>query len=173
MLKRQGTGRGEEDGKEGEKEKKIKMKHILVYAYICDWCLHNNTIDNHYRHSHCLLNLISTEKYGGMEKQKGRLRKRKRPRRKRPVLNTEMAADTAKGGVKNQANLFIYSHSASWIFNSCSVIHPDTEAVVSSSLTGDRNWVSLLPGENYVRTIDLTFFLLDVCCDSGSQLLNA
>lgn len=39
MLKRNGGTRrgegGEEDGKEGEKEKKIiKMKHTLIYAYI-------------------------------------------------------------------------------------------------------------------------------------------
>lgn len=77
-------------GEEGEKEKKIiKRKHTLIYAYTCDRCLHNNTIDNHYRHSHCLLNLVSTEKYRGMETQKGRLRERRRPLRWRPVLNTQ------------------------------------------------------------------------------------
>lgn len=71
MLKRQGRWHGKEDRQKGEKEKKEIKWNTLDYAYICDWCLHNNTINNHYRHSHCLLNLVYTEKYLGMETQKG------------------------------------------------------------------------------------------------------
>lgn len=136
------------------------MKHTLIYAYICDWCLHNNTIDNHYRHSHCLLNLVSIEKYRGMETQKGQLRERKRPWRQCPVLyhmRAKMVADTIKGSFKNQANLFIYSHLASWIFKSCSVIHPDTEAVVSSSLTRDKKRSLQDYFANVLRIWDILF----------------
>lgn len=42
-----------EEGEVGQK----KLKHAFIYAYIWDRCLHNNAIDNRYRHSHCLLNL--------------------------------------------------------------------------------------------------------------------
>lgn len=76
-----GRGRGEQDGKRGrgEGEEGHKMKHTLTYAYVCDWCVHNNTIDNHHRHSHYLLNLVFTEKYQGMEKQKVGLGEKRRP----------------------------------------------------------------------------------------------
>lgn len=69
-----------------------QMKHSLTYAYVCDGCLHNNTINNHDRHSHGLLNLVFTKKYRGMGQRKGRLGERRHPRRRRPVLNTEMVA---------------------------------------------------------------------------------
>lgn len=65
--------------KRGEGEEGNQLKHNLIYSYICDWCVHDNTADNHYRHSHCLLNLIFTEKYRGMETHKGRRRKGRCP----------------------------------------------------------------------------------------------
>lgn len=105
----------------------------------CDCCLHSNTIGNHYRHSHCLLNLVFTEKYGGTKKQRGWLREKTHPWGQRPVLNTKALAYTGNGSIEKQANLFITSHSDSWIFNNCGVIHPNTEAMVSSSLTRGRN----------------------------------
>lgn len=40
MLRRQGTGRGEEDGKEGEKEKKIKKQNTTssTLTFVIDVC---------------------------------------------------------------------------------------------------------------------------------------
>lgn len=73
-AKKTGEGKRERRQAKREGEEGNKMKHSLDYAYICEWCLHNNTIDNHYRHSHCLLNLVYTEKNLGMGTQKGWLR---------------------------------------------------------------------------------------------------
>lgn len=94
----------------GEGEEGNKMKHILAYAYICDWCLHNNTINNHYRHSHCLLNLVFTEKYGGMEIRKGSA----------PGEDTSMKATSCSqhkngGGIKSRpicSSILIWPHES-------------------------------------------------------------
>lgn len=72
MSRRQGKGRGEEEVREGEKEKEKMMieqnapSSTPTCVTVCT--ITPSTIT---RHSHCLLNLVSTEKYQGLETQRG------------------------------------------------------------------------------------------------------
>lgn len=63
---------------------------------------------------------------------------------------------------KKQANLFIYSHLASWIFNNCSVIHPGFHHFSQGTkmeITGfilQKFWelgLSLIGGANHFQTM--------------------
>lgn len=78
------------------------MKHTLIYAYICDWCLHNNTIDSHYRHSRCLLNLVFTEKYGKWKNKRDGSGRGNIHEGDVLFSTQKMATDTVKGGVETR-----------------------------------------------------------------------
>lgn len=83
------------------------MKHTLIYAYICDWCLHKNTIDTHDRHSHCLLNLVFHQENTGEWKDE-RVSSGRGDAREGDVLfstrkkKKKMDADTIKDGMKTR-----------------------------------------------------------------------
>lgn len=49
------------------KQNESNERHPHLKHYICDWCLHDYSIDDHHGHSHCLLNLIQKYRDGKTE----------------------------------------------------------------------------------------------------------